>query len=1177
MVGLLMIVAFLLLAGCSEQERTGTAQDYQEEHGTHIRETEPKPPEEERQGFDLPPGFEIELFAAEPNIGKPFNIAFDAQGRLWVTQSSNYPFSAGAGEAGDRITILEDTDGDGKADAFTEFADSLSIPIGVLPLPDGGAVAYSIPNLYRFYDDDGDSRADRREVLYGPFGHEDTHGMVNHLKRGFDGWIYACHGYRNRSVISGDDGHTITMVSGNTFRLRSDGSRVESVTTGRVNPFGFAFDKFGYHYSTDSHSDPIYQLIPGGDYPNFSNQPTGIGFAPPMMDHGHPPTARAGLALYDTKAFPPAYRQNLFQGNVRSSRIHRDSLAWRGATPVAVHKEDFLTSEDLWFRPVDMTLGPDGALYVADFYNRIIGHYEVPLDHPGRDHRRGRIWRITYNGDGVEEKNPVVDWTEADLEALVAGLGADMVDTRLRVADQLVLRVGTPAAVPVEAMARGQAAAPVQRVHGLWVLHRLDALPDDLLAAAARDAARVVRVHALRIMAEMPQLDDQQHTLVRDALADEDSHVQRAAVQTLARHPRLTSLDPLLALRQRIPARDSHLTYAARLSLRNHLRQEDIMPVVMGERWDEENARALADVTRGVHSADAGQFLLRFMQRFRPSPERRGDYVEHAARYLPPNEGGDLVAFVREEFADDLDVQLMLFQRIQGGLAQQGAAPDEVEQLGDWGTDLAMQFLGDLPPSAAATWTYTPLTDAPTEGNPWAVGTLDRYPSARFLSSRPRGQQLTGTLRSPVFTLPESFSFVLVGEEDPPNAADETENAPEEDAQRSLVRLRLRGTGEVLKEAYVTGGEAPHQQIEWNLSEHAGEEVYLEVVDGASEDASAYIAVGEFSPPVLQVPEDGPAEVAERQRFAAEVAQTFHLTALAPELRTLLTAQWADYSVRAAAAEALLQLAPAEHAPTITELITNRTAPLALREQVVEAFGQRSSPATRSILASALPEVPAQLQVSLARALAGTAQGADLLMDAARDNTMPPHVLVEPSVKEILLSDASDQMRRRYDEITQDLEPVEEGTQRLIDERLANFNPEAASPAEGQEVFATYCATCHQVGGQGSAIGPNLDGIGSRGAHALVEKILAPNRSVAKGFRMNTVTLEDGEVRTGLFRREEGEVLVFANMQGEEFSIPKDRIAERTESPYTLMPSTFGETIPPKEFHDLLAYLLTLE
>ena len=277
---LILLIASFAIISCNkvEEDDSKYSGDLFREH---IRSTDPLTPEQERLGFKLPPGFEIQLFASEPDIDKPINITFDAKGRLWVTQSFEYPFPTAPGtKSTDRLTILEDTDHDGKADKFTEVSDTMNIPIGVLPLTDG-VLSFSIPNVYKFADSNGDGKPEGKNKLYGPFGYQDTHGMVSNFMRGYDGWVYACHGFTNYSSVAGSDGDSITMVSGNTFRFRLDGSRVEQMTFGQVNPFGLAFDERGYVYSTDSHSSPLYQLIRGGDYPHFS-KPEIMAFGPDM-------------------------------------------------------------------------------------------------------------------------------------------------------------------------------------------------------------------------------------------------------------------------------------------------------------------------------------------------------------------------------------------------------------------------------------------------------------------------------------------------------------------------------------------------------------------------------------------------------------------------------------------------------------------------------------------------------------------------------------------------------------------------------------------------------------------------------------------------------------------------------------------------------------------------------
>ena len=369
-----------------------------------VRNTEPVPAEEQRSTFTVPEGFQVELVAAEPDIAKPMNLAFDKRGRLWVSSSLEYPFAAKEGTVPrDTIRILEDANGDGRADKVTVFADQLNIPIGLIPYGDG-VICFSIPNIWFLRDTDGDDQCDVREVLYGPFDTtRDTHGMCNAFRRGEDGWIYACHGFNNRSDVAGRDGHRVQMSSGNTFRFRPDGSRIELYTQGQVNPFGMSIDRFGDIFTADCHTKPVTLLLPGGCYDSFGRAHDGLGYVPNVMEHLHGSTAIAALALGADTTFPAEYADSAFDGNVMTSRINRNTLKRIGSSIRAIEEPDLLSCSDSWFRPVDLVAGPDGALYVSDFYNRIIGHYEVDLLHPGRDRFRGRIWRLSYKSPDAQD------------------------------------------------------------------------------------------------------------------------------------------------------------------------------------------------------------------------------------------------------------------------------------------------------------------------------------------------------------------------------------------------------------------------------------------------------------------------------------------------------------------------------------------------------------------------------------------------------------------------------------------------------------------------------------------------------------------------------------------------------------------------------------------------------
>mgnify|MGYP003344939013 FL=1 len=179
-------------------------------------------------------------------------------------------------------------------------------------------------------DTDGDGVADKKEKLYGPFDTtRDTHGNQASFRRGADGWIYATHGFNNQSRVAGRDGHEIFLPSGNIYRFRLDGSRIEHWTHGQVNPFGLTFDPLGNLYSADCHSSPIYQLLRSAHYPSFGRPHDGLGFGPTTIQHSHGSTAIAGIVYLSDPAWPAEYQNNIFIGNVMTSRINRDQKIGR--------------------------------------------------------------------------------------------------------------------------------------------------------------------------------------------------------------------------------------------------------------------------------------------------------------------------------------------------------------------------------------------------------------------------------------------------------------------------------------------------------------------------------------------------------------------------------------------------------------------------------------------------------------------------------------------------------------------------------------------------------------------------------------------------------------------------------------------------------------------------------
>lgn len=638
-----------------------------------VRSSDALTPEQERAAFVLPEGFKVALVAAEPQVNKPINIAVDARGRVWVASTVEYPWQAKAGaKTRDAIKVLEDADGDGTYEKVTTFADNLNIPAGIYPYKDG-CIAFSIPDVLLLRDTDGDGVADKREVLYGPFDTtRDTHGMTNSFRRGFDGWVYATHGFNNRSKVKGRDGNVVEMNSGNTYRMRPDGSRVEHYAWGPVNPFGMTIDQYGYVYIGDCHSKPVTAVLRHGQYQHFGNPHDGLGFAPDVMNHSHGSTAIAGCFQFADERFPEEFRNNFLVGNVMTSRLNRDKAEWRGSTPWMKESAPFLTCDDPWFRPVDMRLAQDGSIFIADFYNKIIGHYEVDLKHPGRDRERGRVWRVTHSAMGGER---MADLTKFDVGQLIGALAHPNATMRFHALDQLSDRIGSAAIDPLKSAI---AKTPLQRVHILWALYRLGALDGSMMLAAAKDGDAFVRAHAVRMLAETSPCTEENRAAIVAALADSDAHVRRAGADALVVHLHPSVIRPILAAQAKVPAEDSLLGYALKVALRNQLRGPGGFEGLAGLSAEEQ--RRVAEAAVAVSSEGAGRFLFAVAKADKGAA--RPEVLKHVARFGPAAEGDEVIALCRANGKDDVDLQLALFQAVQQGFQQRGAPLPQ--SAGDW-------------------------------------------------------------------------------------------------------------------------------------------------------------------------------------------------------------------------------------------------------------------------------------------------------------------------------------------------------------------------------------------------------------------------------------------------------------------------------------------------------------
>jgi putative heme-binding domain-containing protein len=258
----------------------------------------------------------------------------------------------------------------------------------------------------------------------------------------------------------------------------------------------------------------------------------------------------------------------------------------------------------------------------------------------------------------------------------------------------------------------------------------------------------------------------------------------------------------------------------------------------------------------------------------------------------------------------------------------------------------------------------------------------------------------------------------------------------------------------------------------------------------------------------------------------------------------------------------------------LASIIAEPNAPQVARDRALATLASASGSDARTALTDVMRVSPRRVQVKLAQALAGSSDGSQALLALVTQRVAPASLLQDQAVKERLIASDSS-LRSRIDDLTKGLSPADEKVQKLIDQRRRGFSAKTARADNGQQLYVKNCAVCHQLGGEGGLVGPQLDGIGGRGVERLSEDVLDPNRSVDHAFRTTLLVLKDDDVISGLFRREEGETLVLADSTGKEVRVQKNKVAQRRESDTSLMPENFGELLTAEEFNDLMAYLLS--
>ncbi len=521
----------------------------------------PLSPEESMRHMVTPVDFEVKLFASEKLIGgKPICMNWDERGRLWLAVTMDYPNEKRPeGEGRDRIVVLEDTDGDGVADKVTVFADKLSIPTSIA-FWKGGVVVHQAPQTLYLKDSDGDGKADVRQVLFTGWSTSDTHAGPSNLWYGLDNWMHGIVGYAGYYGQIGGEHHSFRQGF---YRFRPDGRAMEFLRNTNNNSWGVGFSEEGLHFGSTANGNPsVYLPIPNRYYENVRGWSSTVlgGIAGndriyPITDkvrqvdyHGHF-TAAAGHALYTARTYPREYwNRTAFVTEPTGHLAATFVLQKDGANFRSRNTWNLLASDDEWCAPIMAEVGPDGHVWVLDWYNFIVQHNPTPrgfrtgkgaaYETPLRDKKHGRIYRIVYK-NAPKKKTP--DLGKATADELVAALKHDNMRWRLH-AQRLLVERGKKDVVPalcklVADRRVDEIDLNVGAIHALWTLHGLGALGNgealQAASAALKHPSAGVRRNAALVL---PAASTSTRALL-DTLGDEDAQVRLAGLLALATMP----------------------------------------------------------------------------------------------------------------------------------------------------------------------------------------------------------------------------------------------------------------------------------------------------------------------------------------------------------------------------------------------------------------------------------------------------------------------------------------------------------------------------------------------------------------------------------------------------------------------------------------------------------------
>lgn len=535
----------------------------------------PIPPQAAPAKIKLPQGFQVTLFAGEPDVVQPIAFTFDDRGRLWVVECLSYPEWSKTNEGKDRVTIYEDRDGDGKFDERKVFYDK-GVNLSGIEWGHGGVWLTAVPNLIFIPDHDANDKPDAEPtVILDGWDLAAKHNVVNGLAWGPDGYLYGLNGILSNSKVGkpGSKNEERKAINCGVWRIHPQTHEFEPFAYGTTNPWGLDWNEHGQLFITNCVIKHLFHVVPGGHYERMFGQdlnPRSYGLIQSCADHlhwggGHWTSSRggegihsdaggghahSGCMIYQAETWPAAYRNRVYACNIHGARVNQDRLELHGSGYVAKHEPDFMFANDPWFRGLAVKQGPDGSVYVTDWCDTGECHDYVDVD---RIH--GRIYKVTH-GDPATKPIDLGKLSQSELLGLVSSKNEWLSRHARRRLQELAFTDQLDKVVARETLVTSLLTAEPEhtRLRALWTLQAAKMINDVDLRAALRDSSEHVRTWGVTLCVDHYKSKKNPHldALLRMAAEDRAPQVRLALASAL----QVLQLKDRLPLAERLVARE---------------------------------------------------------------------------------------------------------------------------------------------------------------------------------------------------------------------------------------------------------------------------------------------------------------------------------------------------------------------------------------------------------------------------------------------------------------------------------------------------------------------------------------------------------------------------------------------------------------------------------------------